>query len=148
MIKLTKYLNIATIAMFVITGVLMVMYYAGGEVPNQLHPTPVFTNEMIVWAYILLAIAAGSAFLFGILGFIMNIKEAKKSLISLAAIAVCVFISYAMADGTLIDLPGYTGGDNTPSTLIFADTILYSMYFLGVGAIVAIISTEILSKLR
>lgn len=148
MIKLTKYLNIATIVMFVITGILSVMFYAGGEVPNQAHPTPVFTDPMIVWAYILLAIAAGSALLFGIIGFVMNIKEAKKTLISMAAIAVCVLISYAMADGTLIDLPGYTGGDNTPSTLIFADTILYSMYFLAVGSIVAIISTEILRKYR
>jgi len=148
--KITKYLNIATIGMFVITGLLMGLYYFGGEVPNQAHTTPVFTDQMIVWAYILFGISAGSAIIFGIVSFIMNIKESKKSLISIAAIAVLVLIAYAMADksGTLLDLPGYTGTDNTPGTLEFADTILYSMYFLGLGAVGSIIVTEILRKVR
>lgn len=148
MSKLTKILNIATYVIFGITAVLTAMYYFGGEVPNQTHTTPVHTDEMIVWAYILLAIAAGASLLFPIVRFFTNPKEAKKGLMAMGAIAVVVLLSYSISDGTLLDLPGYTGADNEPATLEFADTILFTMYFLGIGAIVSIFATELLRKFR
>jgi hypothetical protein len=53
-----------------------------------------------------------------------------------------------MSDATLLELPGYTGTDNNPASLQFADTVLYTMYILGVGTIVAIVVTEIIRRLR
>lgn len=143
-----KYLRFATIAMFVITGVIGAFFYFGGEVPNQVHDTPVYTNSMIVWAYILLAIAAGSAVLFAISVFFTNFKEAKKGLFALIGLAVILLVSYALSDNTPFDLPGYTGGDNTPATLSYAGTVLITTYILGIGAIVSIFATEIISKKR
>jgi uncharacterized membrane protein YkvI len=146
--KINKILNIVTYVIIAITVVFIGLFYLGGEVPNQAQQTPVHTDEMLIWGYILFAIACGAAVLFGVVKFFMNIKEAKKGLISLGAIAAVVVISYMMSDTALLDLPGYTGSDNTPATLEFADTILFSTYCLGFGAIVAIIATEIIRKVR
>jgi hypothetical protein len=57
-------------------------------------------------------------------------------------------IAYSLSDGTLLNLPGYTGDDNNVGSLKFADTVLYTMYALGVGAIVSIVATETLRKFR
>ncbi|MCT4600514.1 MAG: hypothetical protein N4A32_06405 [Marinifilaceae bacterium] len=146
--KLAKYLNIATIGMFIITGVLMVLFYAGGLVPDQVHPTPVHTDEMIVWAYILFGVATAAAVIFGIFNFLTNIKEAKKTIIGLVVVGIFIAIGYSMSDGTPLEMPGYTGTGNVESTLKFADTILYLTYFLGIGAILSIITTEIIKKFR
>lgn len=146
--KINKILNITTYVIIAITVVFIGLFYFGGEVPNQAQQTPVHADEMLIWGYILFAISCGATLIFGVAKFFMNIKEAKKGLISLGAIAAIIVISYMMSDTTLLDLPGYTGGDNTPATLEFADTILFSTYFLGLGAIVAIVATEIIRKVK
>lgn len=143
-----KYLRFATIAMFVITGILAGFFYFGGEVANQAHRTPVYTNSIIVWSYILIAIVTGSAVLFAIASFFTNFKEAKKGLFAMIGLCVVLLVSYAMSDNTPFDLPGYTGGDNTPATLTYAGTVLFTTYFLGISAIVSIFATEIISKKR
>jgi len=75
-------------------------------------------------------------------------KEAMKSFIALAGIVILVLIAYSMSDGTIMDIPGYSGSDNVPGTLKFTDTILITTYFLGIGAIGAIIVTEIIRRVR
>lgn len=61
---------------------------------------------------------------------------------------ILVLIAYSMSDGTIMDIPGYSGSDNVPGTLKFTDTILITTYFLGIGAIGAIIVTEIIRRVR
>ena len=63
-------------------------------------------------------------------------------------IVILVLIAYSISDGTVLNLPGYDGADNVPATLEFADTILFTMYFLGIIAIGAIIVTEIIRRVR
>lgn len=148
MTKISKILNILTYVMIAITAVLLGLFFLGGEIPNQIHPTPIYTEELIVWAYILLAIAAGAAVIFPVARFVTNPKEAVKGLVGIAVLGIVVLVSYSMADATILDLPGYTGTDNVPSKLLFADTVIYTMYILGVGAVASIIVTEIIRKLR
>ena len=52
MLKVTKLLNILTIAMFAITVVLVGLFFFGGELPNAQYSTPVYTDQLIWWAYI------------------------------------------------------------------------------------------------
>ena len=66
----------------------------------------------------------------------------------LGGLAIVILIGYALADGTPLKLVGYTGPDNVPSMLIFTDTILYTMYFLFAAAILAILGTEIYSRMK
>lgn len=148
MTKISKILNIVTYVMITVTVVLLGLFYFGGEIPNQAYTTPVYTQELLVWAYILFAISAGAAIIFPLVRFVMNPKDAMKGIIAMAGLVLVILIAYSMSDATLLNLPGYTGSDNTPGKLMFADTILYTMYFLGIGTLVAILVTEIIRKLR
>ena len=45
--KINKILNIVTIVMFVITVVLLGLFYFGGELPNSQYATPVYTEQLL-----------------------------------------------------------------------------------------------------
>jgi hypothetical protein len=145
---LSKYLNILTYVMLGLTVVFVAMFYFGGELPNQADPTPVYTDTLIHWAKALFFITVGLSVLFPIVQLVTNPKGAIKGLAGLAGLGLIILLAYSMSDGTLLNLPGYTGTDNNPGSLQFADTILYTMYILGVGAIASIAVTEALRKLR
>ncbi len=143
-----KILKIATLVMFVITVVILGMFIFGGEVSDQLYYTPVYTASLLNWGYILFFLAVIAAIIFPIVRLFTRPKQAMKSLIGLIVLALVVLMAYVLADGTPMNIPGYTGTDNTPSMLVFSDTIIYTMYFLFGGAIIAIIATELLRKVR
>ncbi len=143
-----KILNILTIVMFVITAVLLGLFMFGGKVPNQLYTTPVYTSTLLNWAYILFGIAIIAAIIFPIIRLFSRPKQAMKSFIGLAVVVVVVLIAYAMADGTPMKIIGYNGPDNVPSMLILSDTVIYKMYILFAGTILAIIGTEIYRRVK
>tara|TARA_R110001583_G_scaffold48974_3_gene153450 strand:+ start:12104 stop:12553 length:450 start_codon:yes stop_codon:yes gene_type:complete len=145
---LSKYLNILTYVMLGLTVVFVAMFYFGGEVPNQAYQTPVYTDSLIYWAKALFYITVGLSVLFPVLQIVADPKGAIKGLAGLAGLGLIILIAYSLSDGTLLNLPGYTGEDNNVGSLKFADTILYAMYILGVGAILSIVVTETLRKLR
>jgi len=145
---LSKYLNILTYVMLGLTVIFVAMFYFGGDVPNQAHQTPVYTDSLIYWAKALFYITVCLSILFPVLHIVSDPKGAIKGLVGLAGLGVIILIAYSLSDGTLLNLPGYTGGDNNEGALKFADTVLYTMYILGVGAIVSIVVTEALRKLR
>lgn len=143
-----KILKIVTIVMFAVTAVILGMFIWGGDVPDQQYATPVYTASLLNWAYVLFIIAVIAAVIFPIVRLFTRPKQAMKSFIGLAALAVVVLIAYAMADGTPMNIIGYSGTDNVPSRLIFSDTIIYTMYILFGAAIIAIFATELLRKVR
>ena len=143
-----KILKIVTIVMFAVTAVILGMFIWGGDVPDQQYTTPVYTASLLNWAYVLFVIAVIAAVIFPIVRLFTRPKQAMKSFIGLAALAVVVLIAYAMADGTPMHIIGYSGTDNVPSRLIFSDTIIYTMYILFGAAIIAIFATELLRKVR
>ena len=143
-----KILKIVTIVMFAVTAVILGMFIWGGDVPDQQYTTPVYTASLLNWAYVLFVIAVIAAVIFPIVRLFTRPKQAMKSFIGLAALAVVVLIADAMADGTPMNIIGYSGTDNVPSRLIFSDTIIYTMYILFGAAIIAIFATELLRKVR
>ena len=143
-----RILNIVTIVLFLITVVILGLFMFGGEIPNQLYDTPIYTGALLNWAYVLFGIAIIAAIIFPIARLFTRPKQAMKSFIGLAGVAIVILIGYALADGTPLKLVGYTGPDNVPSMLIFTDTILYTMYFLFAAAILAILGTEIYSRMK
>ena len=146
--KINKILNIVTIVMFVITVVLLGLFYFGGELPNSQYVTPVYTEQLLWWSYLLFGVAIVAALVFPIARLFTRPKEAMKSFIALAGIIVLVLIAYSMSDGTIMNIPGYSGSDNVPGTLKFTDTILITTYFLVIGAICSIVVTEIIRRVR
>ncbi len=143
-----KILNIVTLVMFLITLVLLGLFIFGGKVPNQVYPTPVYTGALLNWAYILCGIAILAAVVFPIIRLFTRPKQAMKSFIGLAGLVVIVLIAYALADDTPLKLVGYNGPDNVPSRLLMSDTIIFTMYFLFAGAILAILGTEIYKRVK
>lgn len=143
-----KILNIATLVMFVITIVILGLFIFGGDVPNQLYTTPVYTSALLNWAYVLLGLAILAAVIFPIVRMFTRPKQAMKSLIGIVCVCVVILIAYALADGTPMKMQGYNGPDNVPSMLILSDTIIYTMYILFGGAILAIIGSEIYRRLK
>jgi len=98
---------------------------------------------IIGWAYVLIGIGTVAAVIPSVYRLFTRPKEAIKSGISIAVIVILVFIAYSIADDTLLKLPGYTGEDNVPGRLVFADTLLFTTYFLLAGAIISIIYAEV-----
>lgn len=148
MLKFDKILKILTIAIFVVTLVLLGLLFFGGDVPNQLYKTPVYTGELLGWAYILFFICAGLSLIFPLFNLVTNPQKAIKSIVGIVALVVIVLISYSLSDGTPLVMAGYDGSQNVPSMLKFSDTMIYMMYILGAGAILAIIVTEVIRKIR
>ena len=109
--------------MFVITVVLLGLFYFGGELPNSQYVTPVYTEQLLWWSYLLFGVAIVAALVFPIARLFTRPKEAMKSFIALAGIIVLVLIAYSMSDGTIMNIPGYSGSDNVPGTLKFTDKI-------------------------
>lgn len=145
---MNKILNIATIAMFVITVVILALFMFGGNVANTELPTPIYTATLINWAYILFIVATIAAVIFPVIRLFTRPKEAMKSFIGLGAMIVIVLLAYSMADGTVMNIPGYDGADNVPSRLKFADMILFTTYIFSIGAVLAIAVTEIIRRVR
>ena len=143
-----KILNIVTLVMFLVTLVLLGLCILGGKVPNQAYYTPVYTGALLNWAYILCGIAILAAVVFPIARLFTRPKQAMKSFIGLVGLVVIVLIAYAMADDTPLKLIGYNGPDNVPSRLLMSDTIIYTMYFLFAGAVLAILGTEIYKRVK
>jgi len=146
--NLSKILNILTYVMIGVTAVLVAMFFLGGEVPDQAHTTPVYTDLFLNWAGILFLVSIVLSLVFPLIQLFLDPKAAIKGLIGLACIAGLIVVSYSMADGALLNIPGYTGPDNNPGTLKYADTMLFTMYALSLGAIASIFITEIVRKFR
>ena len=119
-----------------------------GNVPNQLYTTPVYTGTLLTWCYILGVIAVILALIFPLINLFTRPKQAVKTFIGLGIIFILILIAYALSDGTPLDIPGYNGPDNVPGRLIMADTLIYTISFLLVGAFLAIIGTSIYRKFK
>lgn len=146
--KINKILNIMTIVMFVVTIVLLGLFYFGGDFQTHNIP-PRYTRNNYYGGHIFyLACCIVAALIFPVARLFTRPKEAMKSFIALAGIILLVLIAYSMSDGTIMNIPGYSGADNVPGTLKFTDTILITTYFLGIGAIGAIVVTEIIRRVR
>jgi hypothetical protein len=101
----------------------------------------------ILWAYLLVAIAAAAAIIFPIIFFASNPKNAVKALVGLGALGLVFLVGYLMADTTTIvtatsaNEPAFSD----PSVLRFADTGIISTYILFGIAVLSLLLTGIRS---
>ncbi|MFP4469767.1 MAG: hypothetical protein ACLFPE_03740 [Bacteroidales bacterium] len=131
-------LRIFLAVLLVISAVLFVIFYTRGEE---------FTNIVLTWSYILLALTAALTLIFPILYFISNPKKGKNVLIGIVGFAVLYFISYALTDGsTRGDV--YEEFEITESTSHFIGAMLYMTFILGGLAILSIVFTGISSLFK
>jgi H+/Cl- antiporter ClcA len=132
----------------IISLAVMAMFYLGGQVPAHEKivadmSQPKFTDIVLYWAYTLLAITIGVLIIFALVSFLKQLKNRPKKalaglLVILALVALLV-VAFIAGDGTLLNIPGYDGGDNNPKTLKMTDMWLFSAYVMLVLTFLAII---------
>jgi len=132
----------------IITLAVMALFYLGGQVPAHEKivadmSQPKFTDIVLYWAYTLLAITIGVLIIFALVSFLKQLKNRPKKalgglLVILALVALLV-VAFIAGDGTLLNIPGYDGGDNNPKTLKMTDMWLFSAYVMLVLTFLAII---------
>ena len=129
------------------SAVLLLMFYFGAEVPgteNTPMSEPVVTETLIIWAYILVGLAAVSAILFPLIRMVLNPKNAKKSLVGLVGIAIVVLVAWQFSSDEVLNL-ATENLDNVPQVLKLAGAQIGTMYILLALAILSIVYTEIRS---
>jgi hypothetical protein len=133
------------IAISVISVAFLALFYFGGEgEPYKDNPNPIYTGELLYWAYFLLAFGAFSLLVFGLLQFFNKLKASPKSalltLAVFAAFAVLLVVAYSIGDPTpLLGINADSQAFNTPFWLQVTDMWLYAIYILLGLAIVAML---------
>lgn len=132
----------------IISILIMALFYLGGEASADEKlfadmSQPKFTDIVLYWGYALLVITVVVLLAFAVVDFLKKLKESPKKalrgfLVLLVMVAMLI-ITFAIGDGTLLNIPGYDGGDNNPSTLRLTDMVLYSSYIMLIITFLAII---------
>jgi hypothetical protein len=133
-------------ALMAVSLVFVGVFFFGGFVEGTEGTStaePIITNVILRWSYILLIITVVILIVFQLVLIITNLQALKRMGIVLGIAAVLIFVSYQLADDTLMNLIMYTGPDNVPGTLQIVGTTLIFTYILGVLAIVSILYSAI-----
>ena len=131
--------------------VFIVWFFTGGYVEGTEgtnYAEPRITEAILKWTYILLGITLAVTIVFPIIFMATNLKSLKRLGIVILISAVLIFISYQLADDTVMNLIGYSGPDNVPGTLQVVGTGLIFTYMLGAAAIVSILYSSIANIFR
>jgi hypothetical protein len=146
--KLSRILSLSLYVLLAVSVVFTLIFYMGNKVPGTegtAFEEPKITDNMIIWAYILVAIAAVAAIIFPVITLIKNPSHAKNILIIILVTAVLVGVSYLMASSESIS---FLKVEATTSTLKLVDTGLTISYILVAIAFVGILFYEIASIFR
>ncbi len=130
-----------------ITVLFALIFFLGGVIPGTegtRYEEPKITGAFIIFAYTLLAAALLITLVFAVRSFILKPVNVRKILTGTAIAVVMAGVAMLLADNTLLDLPHYRGGDNTPRTLFLADTGLFIAYFM-LGTAIALIIYSVVS---
>lgn len=153
--KIRKISSWVFLAAIIVTLAVIGLFLFGGQVsPDKKMVAdlaqPAFTDLLLYWSYALLAITIIVLIVFAIVAFGQNLKlnpkGAMRSLLVLVAMVALLGIGYSVGSGELLNIPGYEGSDNNPTTLKVTDMWLYSMYFMLGISVIAILLAPALSK--
>ena len=145
-------------ALSAVTIALLAAFFLGGNVQpeNQYMELvgldePNFTNGLLYWVYVLLALTVFAVLAFSIFGFINNFihnrKKAINSLLTIVVFAILLVIAYSIGDGTPLDILGYEGPDNVPARLKMTDMWIYSIYILMALSVAAMLLSPLIQRI-
>lgn len=155
--KIHRASKMALIIGVIVSLIVMGLFYLGGQVPMQEKiaadlSEPKFTDIVLYWSYVLLVITIAALILFAIAAFFKQLKESPKKALSgflvLVGIAALFVVTFIIGDGTLMNIPGYDGPDNTPKTLKMTDMWLFSSYVMLVLTFLAILFLPLIKRKR
>lgn len=148
--KIRRFSSWTLIAVVLISAVVFGLFFLGGsEDPYKgEYWTPTYTGALLQWMYILFAITAAAAVLFGIWQFISVLKTNPKGgimgLVVLALFAGMLIISYAVGSTEALPIMNEDAqAYNIPKWLKITDMWLYSTYTLVILIVLAIIGGSV-----
>ena len=129
-----KVINIIFYVIAAISIVVGVMFFAGGKDGEIL----------IIWMYILTALAIGVTMLFAFVNMFKSKKSLIASLVTIAAFGILTLVSYFLADGNdILNAAGEVIASGAVSQ--WAGAGIYMLYILLGMAFISLIYTEIRS---
>lgn len=106
------------------------------------------TEMCINWTIAVFVIGIIAAVVAWVVDAFSDKKQLVKTGIAVAAAIVLLLILWACADGTPLNLIGYEGTENVPFWLKVADTGIFTCYIALIGAIGAIVVSEVLAFIK
>ena len=134
-----------------------VMFFAGGsegslEVAGDFLNIPKFTDTLLYWIYVLVALVIFVTFGFVIAKLVETFKvDPKRGLTSvlvvLAAVALCALCWY-LGSPEKINILGYEGTDNVGAMARLSDAIIYLTYILTASTVAALVWGVVYTKVK
>ena len=128
-----------------VSVVLIVIFYLRNgnvnpddPISKQMSDLGPILDNFTYWTYFMVAVTLFVTLIFPIANMVTNPKSGLKTLLSLAILALVLFVGYQLADDTIMQIPGYDGPDNIPSRLKLTGMGIYTMYIMLAGALLAI----------
>ena len=147
-----------TLLVLMLVGILAaVMFFVGGsegslEVAGDFLNIPKFTDTLLYWNYVLVAVVILVTFGFVIAKLVETFKvDPKRGLTSvgvvLAAVALCV-LCWVLGSPEKIEILGYEGTDNVGPMAQMTDAIMYLVYILVVATVAALVWGVVYTKVK
>ena len=147
-----------TLLVLMLVGILAaVMFFVGGsegslEVAGDFLNIPKFTDTLLYWNYVLVAVVILVTFGFVIAKLVETFKvDPKRGLTSvgvvLAAVALCV-LCWVLGSPEKIEILGYEGTDNVGPMAQMTDAIMYLVYILVTATVAALVWGVVYTKVK
>lgn len=155
--KLNLITKITLWVLFAVSIVVGALVFVGGdatplEVGGESLWQPKFTDALIYWTYVLLALSLLITVVLSLMqfvqSFIANPKKGAKTLCILVAFVAVFVISWFVGSAEEITIVGYEGTDNMGFWAQFTDMCIYSIYILASGTVLALLGSVIYSKIK
>lgn len=130
--------------MLAASAALFLSFYLAPIVPgSEANPEPVTTSLALQYAFVVLIFAALVAIVFPVINGIRNPKNVGRNLITVLGVVIVLGVCYYFSSGEKLNLVNYSGTDNEYGVLKIVDTGLFAMYLSFLGAILAIVYSEV-----
>jgi len=151
--KIGKIVTIILWALLIVSAILIISLVVNINTEVDTDPAMLsWINSNIIWAYILIAIAAGVAVIASFLHMFTDKKAAKNGIISVVFLGAIALISYLLASS---EIPQFIGVDKfiadgtlNESVARLVDAGLYATYILLGLAILAVASSSVFRLFR
>jgi len=143
----SKIISIILYILLGVSAILGVLFYAGPEKASSLQSVasqPIYTQQFIVWAYILVGLATVFTLGFPLVKAIIHPQNAKKGIVPLISILVIVGLAFYFSSDQPMQIMGSDLGDNQ-EVMKYAGTMIISVYLLAGVALVSILYSEVVN---
>ena len=147
-----------TLWVLMVVGIIATaLFFLGGsegslEVAGDFLDIPKFTNVLLYWIYVLVALVILATFGFVIAKLVETFKVDPKAgirtvVVVIAAIALCA-LCWVLGSPEKVEILGYEGTDNVGNMARMSDAIMYLVYILTASTVAALVWGVVYTKVK